>query len=174
MSNECPLSNRILVGDDTIISPKDCEDAGCPHADKGKCTPALVAVDFRLRRQAGEGKTEWTGPNDPIKAGSLFREDGRMTQEGLDIDSRVNEQLAGYFTAHRYPQEVAAILHATIEELRCETVLNRDSKCVYQQQTDDTPSQSLCKHPSKTDGWCDFVGNEARCPARHGKQEKTK
>jgi hypothetical protein len=55
----------------------------------------------------------------------LFREDGRMTEEGRSMAHHVGRQLSAQFKARERPQEVAALIYAVVEELRCETILER-------------------------------------------------
>ena len=61
---------------------------------------------------------------------AMYREDdGRLTEFGLVCMNEAERLLQPPFDVEEAsPNEVAAVLHSTIEELRCETLLNADDQ----------------------------------------------
>jgi hypothetical protein len=55
---------------------------------------------------------------------TLFRSNGMLTELGKDMDYIVGKELRDFFYEWGVPpQEVAAVLHAVVEEIRTETII---------------------------------------------------
>ena len=61
--------------------------------------------------------------------GKLYQDDGRLTAAGGILYNKAYLSFQPWFTkafVQGNPAEVAAMLHSTIEDLRCETILTND------------------------------------------------